>query len=278
MATEAWTDTKIPVPKKIRFALPQTVVWSIIAALIGSGFVAGLYFSIFEVNWHIGSFELFNLKPWWDGGMGWVHSASWDLYRHGLRDLLEPAFATMGVKTVLAKKKYWSHHCPTWRLALTPPLIIALGIGLATGGVWLLDFGLPDAWHKAALGTVTAPAWISHSSWQVIVLGIVIGLILHPLWGPVGASLQGRMVKRSVERKAPHEPLWVKLPLAPPTMRERWVVIAGGFVPGSKSLDTGRADRWVVSSMLFVGILITLLGLLAQHWIGLGHSVPYLAP
>lgn len=272
------TATKAPpavVTKPIKFALPQTVVWSAIAAVLGSGFIAGLYFGVFEVNWHIGNQQLFNLKPWWDG---LFHSSSWGLYRHGLRDLLEPAFATMGVKTVMAKRKYWSKHCPTWRLALTPPLILALGIGLAAGGVWLLDFGLPNAWHGAQLGTVTAPPWISHSSWQVIVLGIVIGLVLHPLWGPVGASLQGRMVKRSVEHKAPTEPLWVKLPLAPPTMRERWVVIASTFTPGSAALRTSRADRWVVSSMLVVGILITLLGLLAQHWIGLGHSVPYLAP
>jgi hypothetical protein len=269
------TEARITVPKVIRFEREQTVLWSVIAAILGSGFVAGWYFGLFEVNWHIGSFELFNLKPWWDH---LFHYASWTLYRHGERDLLEPAFATMGVKTVMAKAKYWDRPCSRLRLFGTPPLIIALGVGLATGGVWLLDFGLPNAWHHFHWQTITAPAYVSHSSWQVILLGIVIGLVLHPLWGPVGAELQGRLVNRSVERKAPHEPLWVREPIAPPTMRKRWVASAASFIPGSSSLHVSKWERWAVSLLLFAAVLITLLGLLAQHWIGLGHSVPYLAP
>jgi hypothetical protein len=269
---------RLVVPKHIRFEREQTILWSVIAALLGSGFVAGWYFGLFEVNWHIGGYELFNLKPWWDGGAGLFHNASWVLYRHGLRDLLEPAFATMGVKTVMAKAKYWDRPCSRLRLFGTPPLIIALAIGLATFGVWLLDFSLPALWHYFHWTTITAPAWISHSSWQVIVLGIVIGLILHPLWGPVGAELQGRLVNRSVERKAPSEPLWVREPIAPPTMRKRWVASAAAFIPGSKSLEQNKWERWVLSFGLLACVLITLLGLLAQHWIGLGHTVPYLAP
>jgi hypothetical protein len=279
--------TAIAVPKTlmvcgrpIRFRTPQMIVWGAVAAVLGSGFIAGLYFGVFQVRWTIAGYQLFYLKPWFDNGLGGAFkSASWVLYRHGERDLLEPAFATMGVKTLMAKPKWRRVRVPAWRLAATPPLLMALAIGLAAGGVWLLDFGLPDAWH-AGFGAyrVTAPSFISHSSWQVIVLGIAIGFVLHRLWAPVGATIQGSIIERSVERKAPNPPLWVREPLNAPVMRERWCFRAATLAAGHKLPTTGKSQRWVIAVILVVGVLVTLLGLLAQHWIGLGHSVPYLAP
>lgn len=282
MTTATVPDLKLPLlanGKRIRFRTPQMVVWGVVAAALGSALVAGVYFGVFQVRWHIGSWQIFYLKPWFDGGLGGMFkSASWVLYRHGERDLLEPAVATMGVKTLLAKPKWWSVRVPAWRLALTPPVLIAIAVALAAGGVWLLDFGLPRVWH-AGFGTyhVTAPSFISHSSWQVIVLGILIGLVLHRLWAPCGATIQGAIVDHSVDR---HQlggriPVWATKPVSPPVIRERW-----WYTDAHNAEITQRdpASKALIMVIIVACVLLTLLGLLAQHWIGLGHSVPYLAP
>jgi len=270
--------------KPVRLRLVQTVIWGAVAAALGSALIAGIYFGVFQVRWyvHVASvhFQIFYLKHWFDSGMGVFNRyKSWVLYRHGERDLLEPAMATMFVKTLLAKPKWWGIRCGRFRLIATPVLLVALAVGLAAGGVWLLDFGLPNAWHALKLGTVTAPSWISHSSWQVILLGIVIGLVLHRLWAPVGATIQGFIVDRSVDRfkvsSRSNPPVWTRAPISPPVLRERWWQMKEHDI-SVRVRD--QASKWLITVLIFVCTILILLGLLAQHWIGLGHSVPYLAP
>jgi hypothetical protein len=265
--------------RPVRFRLEQMIFWSAIAAVLGSGFVAGLYFGVFQVRWTIHGRQLFYLKPWFDSGLGLFHSGNWVLYRHGLRDLIEPAFAVMGIKTLLASPRHWNDRVAAWRLAVTPVALIALAVGLAAGGIWLLDFGLPHAWHWA-FGTqrVTAPPWIAHSSWQVIVLGAIMGyFVLHPLWAPVGATIQGRIIDRSVDRHklGARIPLWATKPVSPPVVRERWWWTSAHDATVSERDATSKV---LITIIVVVFVLVTALGLLAAHWIGLGHTVPYLAP
>src|SRR5216684_4171149 len=188
--------------KAVEYRGVQMTAWSLAAGFAGACFVAGLYFLLLQVNWHVNidgvKFQIFNLKPWWDG----LFSAkSWPLYRHGLRDLGEPAAAVMGVMTLLARPKWWGTRLRGWQLALSPLVLAVVATGLILGGIWLLDFGLPNLWHVLfGAYRVTAPAWIAHSSWQTLLLGFLIGRVLHPLWAPAGATLQGYRIDASVNR------------------------------------------------------------------------------
>jgi uncharacterized protein YjeT (DUF2065 family) len=280
--------------KAIRFHWGQMVTWKVIAGFAGACFVAGLYFLLLQVNWHVSidgvKFQVFNLKPWWDGLFS---SRSWVLYRHGLRDLGEPAAATMGVMTLIASPKTWGTRLGTRRLVTAPLVLAAVAVVLIIGGVWLLDFGLPQAWH-ALFGAyrVTAPAWIAHSSWQNLLLGFLIGRVLHPLWAPVGATLQGYRVDAAVDRAlvTGRTPLWVGLPVVPPVIRERfsWDLagreltagekLGGVMHPSQLHEQPDRSTRALIIALIIIGVLFTVAGALAKFWIATGHGFPYLAP
>lgn len=280
--------------KPIEFRAGQMLGWKVIAGFAGACFVAGLYFLLLQVNWHVNlygvKFQVFNLKPWWDNLFSYP---SWPLYRHGLRDLGEPAAATMGVMTLIAKPRTWGTRLGTWRLVAAPAELAVVAIALIIGGVWLLDFGLPQAWH-ALFGTyrVTAPGWIAHSSWQNLLLGFLIGRVLQPLWAPVGATLQGYRVDTAVDRAlvTGKSPLWVGLPVVPPVIRERfsWDLagrrrtteqkLGGVMHPSQLHQQPDRSTRALIIILIVIGVLFTVAGILAKFWIATGHGFPYLAP
>ncbi len=289
--------TAVAVPKNIpvngrliRFRGGQMMAWSVIAGFAGACFVAGLYFLVLQVNWHVDlfgvKFAVFNLKPWWDGLFS---SKSWVLYRHGLRDLGEPAAAVIGVMTLLAKPRWWGVRLSALGLVRSLVTLAVVAVALITGGIWLLDFGLPALWHHA-LGTyaITAPPWIAHSSWQNLLLGFLIGRVLHRIWAPAGATLQGYRIDRSVSRSmvTGKVPLWESLPVLPPVIRERfsWDLVrrrqqerAGEEVTGPGE-QPGRGKRALMMTLIALGVLFTIAGVIAKFWIATHHGVPYLAP
>jgi hypothetical protein len=196
------------------------------------------------------------------------------------------------VKTLLAKPKWWNVRLGTWRLAATPVILAVVAIALIAGGIWLLDFGLPALWHDV-LGTyrVTAPAVIAHSSWQNLLLGLVIGQVLHRIWAPAGATLQGYAIDRSVDRAMAHGgivPRWAVLPDVPPVVRERfaWDLVRQqqrvriGTANQSQYIheQPSRVTRALMTALVVAGALFTLAGIIAKFWIATGHGVPYLAP
>lgn len=279
--------------RRIRFRWGQMTLWSAVAGFAGACFVAGLYLLLLQVHWyvHIGSarFEIFNLKPWWDGLFS---SKSWVLYRHGLRDLGEPAAATIAVMTLLAKPQWWGVRLSTLRLAITPVVLAVVAIALITGGIWLLDFGLPALWHHLWGGyRVTAPPWIARSSWQNLVLGFIIGKVLHRIWVPAGATLQGYRIDRAVNRAllTGSRPRWTGLPVVPPVLRERFSWDYEGkrlkVRPGISALDIAgsmsrptRTNRVLMAVLAAAGLVFTVIGGIAKFWIATHHGFPYLAP
>jgi hypothetical protein len=194
--------------KPIRFRFfQQYVVWLVIVAVLGSALVAGGYFNLLEVNWH-----LFYLKHWWDGGMGVFHSASWFLYRHGYRNDGEPAVAIMLISSFIASPKYWGRRVGRIRLVVTPFVLVIVAVALITGAIWLQYFGLPNMWH-AILGSDRVHLF--HPKYwaiaETLIFGFLIGRVLHPIWGPVGAHIQGFYVNRSLMRhQGGSLPLWVR--------------------------------------------------------------------
>lgn len=266
----------------------QMTAWSAAAGFLGAAFVAGLYFAVLEVRWyvHVGPvhFQLFWLKPWWDSGMGFVRSGNWPLYRHvAFRDLPEPAFATMAVMTLLARPRWWDTRVGTARLVTAPLILVAATFAMGLGGVWLLDFALPDAWH-AAFSAAGHPGFrvpagpLGKLQLPELALGFLMGRALHRLWAPVGATLQGYQLDRAVARAQGRgrAPLWVSLPVMPPVIRERFSQM---WREGRSGTAGGRVNRWVIGAMTLLIVLVTALGVTAHYWVGtLGHSVPYLAP
>lgn len=293
MATPVTVPRQIPVNGQlIRFRWEQMIAWSVVAGFAGACLAAGGYLLWLEVDWHIhlGSFNHgSSLKLWWDN---LFRDKSWVLYRHGLRDLGEPAAATVGAKTLLAKSKWWTFRASTGQLLAITVLLAVTAVALIVGGMWLINFGLPDAWHWA-FGSyrIIGPGWIAHSSWENLALGLlVIGPVLHLIWAPAGATLQGYQIDAAVDRalRTGHASWWVDFPVVPPVIRERysWDLArqkerilreSHGVVQlGQRRRRTSRGTRVLVAALVVVGALVTIVGVIAKFWIATHHGFWYL--
>lgn len=282
----------------------QMGVWIAIGIVLGPALIAGGYYALWEVHWTFGGLGIdWSLNNWWhDSAFPWFPRTVWPLYRHAaFRDLLEPAAATMFVKTILAKPKFWSLRAGPARLVLTPPLLLAGAIALGCLGVWLLDFVAPAAWHSL-FGDYRLTAWgpfqtfLADSSWEILLWGVAMGLVLQRFWAPCGATIQGYWVDRAVDRVQLAEreqarsagssvraaltmtvklPLWVRYPVAPPVVRERfaWLWDRNAVIK-----QRGTTSKWLIVVITLIVVLLTALGLLARYYIAKGHHVPYLAP
>jgi hypothetical protein len=271
--------------KPIEFRWEQQLGWGLIVAAVFAAMVAGAYATITQVDWNFFGIHLFWFKPGFDNGL-WnnIKSASYPLYRHAERDIGEPAYATFGILTVMAKAKYWGRRVATWRLFVTPPLVIVLAGGLIIGATWLIYFGLPQAFPQH---------WAKVNIWDnahypvvaTLAFGFVIGRICHLLWAPVGAHIQGDLLSGSVYRHLhPSEfgftvkggpPAWVRLPLSPPVVREHWwYLYTKGTVRKVK-----RSRAWLYGTLGVVGFLLFAIGILFHFVIGVaGIHVPYFSP
>jgi hypothetical protein len=302
--------------KNVRFRFGQSAYWGIIAGLMGAAVIAGFYDGLWEINWyvHVGPvhFEIFYLKNWWDN---LIHYQWWTLYRHGaFRDLAEPAIATVGVKTVMASRKYWDTRIGGWEVAGRGLAVLGLTFALGIAGIWLIDFSLPWAWaHVASAvhhpGFKLSAHFLGKLSVPQLVLGLgVIGPIVHRVWAPAGATLQGALMDRAVDRRQsvvqqasadlaasiPGNgksismdeavvidragwhiiPVWVRLPLVPPIIRERF----SEMWRGNQAVQTRKGRRAVIMILAFFLFLVMCLGMVGAHWAALGHTVPYLFP
>lgn len=302
-------------PVKGRFA--QNLAWSVPMGLLAALVPAGLYFGVLEVHWYIwiGSFhvELFDFKQGWDN---LIRYDWWKLYRHAaFRDLAEPAAASMAVKTILASRKWWGKPAASSLRIVTAPLVVVfLIVALGVAGTWVINFSGPWAWEHvtSALGHPgfkVSAHFLGKLSVPQLVLGLlVIGPIVHRYWAPVGATLQGFIIDRSVDRRQAivqraqvmtgmadeHVlkvdsagwhivPLWERKPLVPPPVRERF---AYGWRHNAEVSQRKAMGRWqrrlfIAAVVLVIAVIVLLmaLGFIGHYWVGvLHHSVPYFAP
>lgn len=264
----------VPIPldkgRPARFRMLQVLLWSVVLGLAGVGVVAGLYFNMLQVNWHIGPVRLFYLKDWWDSGMGLIRSPDWYLYRHGLRDLGEPAVATLAVRTILASRQSWGKRISGLSLSARLIAVPVIAAALILGGVWVIGFGLPRVW--------TAPAWFIRYSIGNVVLGIITGQVVHRVWAPAGATLQGYFVDRVADRvraRRARVPWWIRYPVSPVQVRERFVDL---MMHPDQKITAGKLPKWVMTPAAVLVAYLIVTGLIAKYWVGHGHTLPYLAP
>lgn len=285
------TRVRMPNGKHIHFYNLQTHIWGLVAGLLAAGYIAGLYFGFWEVHWTFGALGVsWDLKHFWDTGSWWPHFLGhWTLYRHtAFRDQLEPGIGTLIALTVVVRNsKLWQTRVSPTRLVLTPPLILVACIVLSALGVWLNYFGLPDAWAHVS-SAVGHPGftldrwfgWAGKTSLFILVWGVGIGVVLHKLWAPVGATIQGTFVDWLADRAHARErvPVWVKRPLSPPPARERFIQLYDDS-DTTTAVPVSKVMKWLIAVFLIQFALVTLLGLMGHYYVGtLHHTVPYLAP
>jgi len=207
--------------------------------------------------------------------MGFIHSGNWDLYRHSIRNQIEPAVGTIlvlsflfGVSASAKAKKV--HGLPT--LLGLGILLTVTAVAGAIGETWLIYFGIPDHLnHGHPLGKYAEIG-------VALALGFILGKILHYIWLPAAATVQYHLVEGPLSRG--HTPLWVRLALAPPTMRERFSdlqerVRQGELVLRAKDAPSG-GFRAFVSIGLLLFLVVAVIGNIARYWIARGGTVPLL--
>lgn len=267
------TSPLLPNGKRVHMRRSQMYAWSAAAAVAGAGLIAGLYFTILQMRWHLDVGPIrtagFSLKGWWDGlfSQPW-----WPTYRHSaFRDIPEPSFAVMGVLTLLARPKYWDKQVSTLRVVTAPFILILLTFALGISGTWLIHYGLPQGTRNT----------LGQGHIGDLALGLIIGRILHVFWAPVGATYQGKLLQRAVRKAYARDrvPLWVRLPLSPPVLRERFSVMHRSITPEDlvEIRDEAAVNRWALTIMVSGATVLTVVGLIAHYWIGKGHLFPYLS-
>ncbi len=307
--------------RPVRFRLPQQVGWGAGALAAGAAVVAGFYFNTLQVRWHIdiGSVhaQWLYLKTWWDS---WAplpkNLGTWALYRHGYRDDGESAVALLAVLIATAAGGAMvGRKMGKIRLITGPVILLALAFLLITGAIWLQFYGLPHAWHAFGLTPIHGSPQIAEI-WAVaetFAFGFLVGHLLKFYWKPIAGHLQGVVMDRSVDafwRRQGQQalglsghvqddrlsyPLWIRLPLAPPGLRETWSKIVAGDIASGEAdriikgragaghtAEHGKWARWLITAALVAGGLILLYfmitGAIAHFWVGTGHNFPYLAP
>ena len=259
---------------RIHLRLVQQLIWSLAAATAGAYVISALYYLILEVK-----YGTFWLKPGWDG---LINASWWTLARHDIRDVYEGALATLFVKSLMANwKKAHGERVGAFRLAAAPFVIMAIALPIVIVGVWVINFAGPWVWHHAVHHrplhlSVTLPAWLSTYlstwNWQPLLIGIITGLFVHRFYRPIGNTIQLFFIEIGVNRaRATGKiPGWVRHPLTPPVLRERFAWMMDNNVPIERH---GAWIKIVAPVMTVIFAVLALYGGYIRLWFA-KHGVP----
>jgi hypothetical protein len=264
---------------RIRLRLVQQLLWSFAAATAGAYIISALYYLITQVHWTSGGHTVLYLKPGWDG---LLKTAWWPLARHDLRDVYEGVLATLLVKSLMANwKRKNLDEVGALRLITAPLLIIGAALPIVLLGIWVVNFAGPWVWHhtvghRVVHLAVHLPSWLdtylSTWNWQPLLIGIIAGLVVHRLYRPVGNTVQLYFIERAVNRARAtgSTPVWVRHPLTPPVVRERFAWIMESDLPVERH---GAWVRIVTPAMTAIFILLAIYGAFIRLWVA-KHGTP----
>jgi hypothetical protein len=276
---------RIPVNgKPIRLRWLQQVIWSFLAANVGTLIIAALYYLFVQLKWQVGDHTILYLKPDWDHLFGF---RGWAADRHDVRDVYEALLATLFVKSLLANWRKRDRRAPGWYVLLSPLIIVVVAFPIVAAGIWLINHALPSAWrvlftHHAVRNPVHLPSqldwlgtYLAGYPWQPAVIGILAGLVVHRAFLPAGNTVQLYFIGRSVDRTRDgiaaseanpyrHLPRWPW----PPVIRERaaWIMLAGLPVP-----DRTRNIAWTVRVITVVLAALAAYGAYIRYVVAKGH-------
>ncbi len=285
VAGEPAPPRRIPVNgRPIRLRWLQQIIWSVLAANVGTLIISALYYLFVQLRWHVGSHTFLYLKPDWDN---LFRFPGWAADRHDVRNVYEALLATLFVKSLLANWRKNDRRAPAWYVVISPFLIVIAAFPVVAAGIWLINYGLPDMWHAwfahhvlhnpvhmpyrlAWLGT-----YLAGFPWQPVVIGIMAGLVVHRVYAPAGNTVQLYFIGRSVDRTRDaaaageqnpgrHLPRW---PWAP-VIRERAAWIMDNQLPvPDRTRDIRRAIR--VMTVILAGL--TIYGGYVRYVVAKGH-------
>jgi hypothetical protein len=258
---------------RIHLRLVQQLIWSFAAATAGAYIISALYYLIIQVHWTSGGHTILYLKHDWDT----LFTATWwKAARHDIRDVYEGVLATLFVRSLMANwKKAHSARVGAFRLITAPLLIIIAALPIVVAGIWVINFAGPWLWHHA-LGhrvlhlSVGMPSWLgtflSTWAWQPLLIGVIAGLVVHRLYRPIGNTVQLFFIEIGVNRARAtgKVPAWVRHPVAPPVIRERFAWMMDNNVPVEKH---GIWIKVVTPVMTTIFVLLALYGGFVRLWI-----------
>jgi hypothetical protein len=271
--------------RPIRLRWLQQIIWSFLAANVGTLIMAALYYLFVQLRWHAGGHTLLYLKPDWDNLFSF---RGWAADRHAFRDVYEAILATLFVKSLLANWRKHDRRAPAWYVLLSPILIVVVAFPIVAAGVWLINHALPYLWHALfAHHVVRNPvhmtgwlAWLgtylAGYPWQPAVIGVLAGLVVHRMYAPAGNTVQMYFVGRAVDRTRDgiaageenpyrHLPRWPW----PPVVRERaaWIMQCDQPVP-----DRTFNITWAVRIVVVILTALAIYGAYVRYVIAKGHG------
>jgi hypothetical protein len=264
---------------RIHLRLVQQLIWSFAAATAGAYIISALYYLIIQVHWASGGHTILYLKPQWD------HLFTpkwWTVARHDIRDVYEGVLATLFVRSLMANwKKAHGDRVGAFRLITAPLLIIVAALPLVIAGIWVINFAGPWLWHhtvghRVLHLSVGMPSWLgtflSTWKWQPLLIGIIAGLLVHRLYRPIGNTVQLFFIELGVRtaRATGKIPAWVRHPVAPPVIRERFAWMMDNDVPVEKH---GIWIKVVTPVMTAIFVLLALYGGFIRLWLA-HHGKP----
>jgi hypothetical protein len=264
---------------RIHLRLVQQLLWSFAAATAGAYIISALYYLITQVHWTSGGHTVIYLKPGWDG---LFKTAWWPVARHDLRDVYEGVLATLLVKSLMANwKRKNLDEVGAFRLITAPLLVIGAALPIVLVGIWLVNFAGPWGWHhtvghRVVHLAVHLPSWLdtylSTWNWQPLIIGIIAGLVVHRLYRPIGNTVQLYFIERAVNRARAtgSTPAWVRYPLTPPVVRERFAWMIENDIQVEKH---GAWVKIVTPVMTAFFILLALYGAFIRLWLA-KHGTP----
>ena len=264
---------------RIHLRLVQQLLWSFAAATAGAYIISALYYLITQVHWTSGGHTVIYLKPGWDG---LFKTAWWPVARHDLRDVYEGVLATLLVKSLMANwKRKNLDEVGAFRLITAPLLVIGAALPIVLVGIWLVNFAGPWGWHhtvghRVVHLAVHLPSWLdtylSTWNWQPLIIGIIAGLVVHRLYRPIGNTVQLYFIERAVNRARAtgSTPAWVRYPLTPPVVRERFAWMMENDIQVEKH---GAWVKIVTPVMTAFFILLALYGAFIRLWLA-KHGTP----
>lgn len=264
---------------RIRLRMAQQLIWSFAAATAGAYIISALYYLITQVHWTSGGHTVLFLKHDWDH---LIDTTWWRLARHDVRDVYEGVLATLFVKSLMANwKKAHGTRAGAVRLITAPLLIIVAALPIVVAGIWVLHFAGPWLWHHTLHHRVLRlsfhlPAWLdtylSTWNWQPEVIGVIAGLVVHRLYRPVGNTVQLFFIERAVTRarNTGNVPVWVRYPLTPPVVRERFSWMMENDIPAEKR---GIWVSIITPLMTLIFLLLAIYGGFIRLWFA-KHGTP----
>jgi hypothetical protein len=264
---------------RIHLRLVQQLIWWFVAANAGAYIISAIYYLVTQVHWQSGGHTVLYLRPAWNG---LFKTSWWRVARHDIRDVYEGALATLFVRSLLANwKKKYTERVGAFRLITAPLLIVVATLPLVIAGIWVVNFAGPWIWHHTLHHRVLhlsmhLPQWLatflSTWNWQPLIIGIIAGLVVHRLYRPIGNTVQLFFIERAVARARAtgRIPLWVRRPIAPPVVRERFAWMMENDVPVEKH---GVWITIITPLMTLIFFLLALYGGFIRLWLA-KHGTP----